>query len=188
MHARIFGSILRLRQLAQKFNHFWSYAIPLETIADLFWEAKDFADFQNKIKDACVQLDESPIGGRYFGDAIYDNGWLKYTFGRHGQLKVALNPDMIFQAEYVGSEGVCTRATYDDAKGELKWEIFPQRSRDAVRVLRALSVLAEADTKMFTDTHLPEDLKTPEAYLYINAPSWGHLMVNPDDLKDILSA
>ena len=188
MDIRLLGSTFRLRQLAQQFGHFWAYAVSPETIAELFGNSASFAEFQEKLREHCAALNISPIGGRYLEDATYDNGWLTAFFGSHQQIRVSINPDQPFlRVEYTNGDR-CTCAIYHDSDGGLVWESFPKTARDAVRVLRVLSVLAEVDHKLCIKTHLPQELEGEEAELYQRVPSWAHLWVNPSDLKDILSA
>ena len=184
----LLGSIFRLRQLAQQFGHFWSYAIDIENLAELWSNSTNFAEFQEKLRERCVALNISPVGGRYFEDAYLEEGWLTAFFGGANQLRVALNPDKtIFRAEYTnGSRYTC--AVYDSVTGDLTWESPPQTARDAIRVLRAIAVLAELDHKMFIKTHLPSELDNAEAGLYMRVPSWAYLWISPAVLEDILPA
>ena len=188
MNGRILGSIFRLRQLAQEFGHFWSYGVNPETLAELFQTSASFAEFQEKLQKACAEQNIAPVGGRYLEDAYLKEGWLIAHFGGNNQLRVALNPDkIIFRAEYTNGHRH-TSAVYDDITGDLTWESPPPTPRDAVRVLRVLAVLAEADHRMFVKTHLPPNLKDDEASLYMRVPSWAYLWISPAVLEDVLPA
>jgi len=188
MSIRLLGSIFRLRRLAEEFGHFWSYAVSPEDICEFFKNSRTFGGFQKRLARFCALHDECPLGGRYFEDARYEDGWLMYGFGRHNQILVAIQPQTeTIRAEYVGAEGPRARATYDSVNDELSWDVFPQHPRDAIRVLRAIASLTEHDPRLFVNTHLPEELDTDEAELYKRARSWGYLLINPADLKDLLS-
>jgi len=188
MSIRLLGSVFRIRRLAQEFGHFWSYAVDPETLAEIWHQSADFAEFKKNLGKLCAELNIAPVGGCYLQDATYNNGWLTATFGSHQQIRVSINPDQpLLRVEYTNGDR-CTCAIYHDSDGELVWESFPKTARDAVRVLRTLAILAECDPKLFLTTHLPKELDNEEAQLYQRVPSWAHLWINPSDLKDILSA
>jgi len=187
MNARLLGSLFRLRRLAAEFNHFWAYAVSPETIAELLGNSASFAEFQEKLRKLCANLNIAPIGGRYLEDASFEEGWLTAHFGRDNQLRVSINPDLtLIRTEYVNGERH-TSAVYDDTNETLNWESPPQTARDAIRVLRAIAVLAELDQKTFIKAYLPSELDNDEAKLYMRVPSWAHLWVSPAVLEDLLS-
>jgi hypothetical protein len=187
MNARLMGSVFRLRQLAAEFNHFWAYAIPTETLAEIWTKSSNFTEFKKNLGETCARMNISPIGGKYLEDAHFEKGWLTAYFGRNQQIKVSIDPDrMLFRVEYTNGQRWCS-VVYNNTSGELTWESSPQTPRDAVRVLRVLSVLAECDHKLFITTHLPKELEGEEAELYQRTTFWAHLWINPEDLKDILS-
>jgi hypothetical protein len=186
MNQRLLGSIFRLRRLAQKFNHFWSYAVHLEDLTELFLTSSEFSEFQKKLAELCGDQNISPIGGRYLEDARFEDGWLSASFGGNDQLKVSINPHTLqIVVEYINGARAA-RAVYNAENGKLTWDVFPQCARDAVRILHCIAVLDEIEPRGFTRAYLPEELAGREAELYLNAPTWAHLWVNPDDLKDIL--
>jgi hypothetical protein len=188
MNVRLLGSVFRLRRLAQEFNHFWSYAVNIEDLAEIYHQSANFAEFKENLGKLCAELNIAPVGGCYLQDATYDNGWLAAFFGGSNQLKVMINPDkMLIRVEYTNGQRGCS-AVYNDTNGKLTWESPPQTARDAVRVLRVIAVLAELDPYPFVRTHLPERFDdTDEADLYTKV-RWTYLWINPQDLKDILSA
>jgi len=186
MNARLLGSLFRLRRLAAEFNHFWSYGVSPEDLAEMWSNSTGFVEFQEKLRERCAELDIGPVGGRYLEDAHLDE-WLTAYFGASNQLRVSLRPNGMFRVEYTnGHRSAC--ATYSDIGGELIWENPPQTARDAVRILRAIAVLAEADHRMFINAHLPAELAGEEAKLYANLPSWSHLWIHPSILENILPA
>ena len=188
MNGRILGSIFRLRQLAQEFGHFWSYAVDPEDLAELWGKSTNFAEFQERLRELCAKLNNCPVGGRYLEDARIENGWLTAAFGADNQLQVSLTTaPILIRAEYAnGKRHTC--AVYNNVTGDLTWESPPQTARDAIRVLRVIAVLAGLDHKMFIKAHLPSELDNAEAGLYMRVPSWAYLWISPAILEDILPA
>jgi hypothetical protein len=186
MNHRVLGSIFRMRRLAQKFGHFWSYDIAPETIAEIWHNSANFAEFQKTLAAMCTERNIAPIGGRYFEDARLEEGWLIASFGGNDQIKVSIAPDSgVLVVEYTNGTRRA-RAVYNAENGKLLWEIPPQAPRDAVRVLHCIAILDEIEPKAFTRAYLPEELSGREAELYLTTPTWAHLWINPDDLNDLL--
>jgi len=188
MDARLLGSLFRLRGLALKFGHFWSYAVAPEDLAEIYHHSANFAEFQEKLREMCISLNIAPVGGRYLEDARIEDGWLTAVFGSGDQLRVSLTTaPILIRAEYVNGNRYAS-ALYDDVAGDLTWESPPQTARDAVRILKVIAVLAECNPKHFVNTHLPAELDNDEAALYMSVPSWAYLWISPAVLEDILPA
>jgi len=189
MDIRLLGSIFRLRQLAQQFGHFWSYAIEAEDLAEIYHRSADFAEFQKNLSDVCGRVNIAPVGGRYLEDAVLENGWLTAVFGGNDQLRVAIHPEQkLIRAEYVNGSRY-TIAVYNSSDGALVWETPASTARDAIRILKTIAILAENDSRAFINAHLPEHFQqTEEARLYSNVPSWSYLWISPAVLEDVLPA